>query len=182
MIYFTSDLHFDHAKIIEYCKRPFDSVEEMNKTIVENINSVVTDKDTLYILGDICFSKRTTYFLEQINGRKIIIMGNHDNDNDMLEASRKNIIDWRKSYCEFKYYKKRFILFHYPIEFWNKGFYGSIHLHGHSHNSKPLTVKNRIDVGVDAWNYKPVSIDEIMEFVVNNKDVTIDHPEWFKEK
>ena len=54
MIYFTSDLHLNHARIIELANRPFGSVEEMNDTIIGNINDTVGADDTLWVLGDVC--------------------------------------------------------------------------------------------------------------------------------
>ena len=54
MIYFISDTHFGHKNIVSYCKRPFIDTHEMNKTIIDNINSVVKPSDTLYFLGDFC--------------------------------------------------------------------------------------------------------------------------------
>ena len=55
--FFTGDQHFDHANIIRFCNRPFTSVEEMNETIIENWNSIVSNKDDVYCLGDFAFSK-----------------------------------------------------------------------------------------------------------------------------
>lgn len=54
MDYFTSDEHFDHVKIIEYCNRPFSSVYEMNNFMIEQWNNIVNDRDTVYVLDDFC--------------------------------------------------------------------------------------------------------------------------------
>ena len=80
-VYFTSDLHFGHERIIALCERGFTGIEEMNETLIERWNKKVTDKDTVYILGDFAFRSAThagTY-LEQLKGKKHLIIGNHDN-------------------------------------------------------------------------------------------------------
>ena len=53
-LFFTSDLHFGHAKIIEHCKRPFSSVYEMDKVLTDNWNSVIKEDDLIIIAGDFC--------------------------------------------------------------------------------------------------------------------------------
>lgn len=50
--WFTSDTHFDHANVIEYCKRPFSNVEEMNEAMIRNWNKRVMPEDTIFHLGD----------------------------------------------------------------------------------------------------------------------------------
>ena len=57
MIYFTSDLHFNHANIIMLCNRPFQSVEEMNRVLIENWNNAVNKNDDVYVLGDFIMGK-----------------------------------------------------------------------------------------------------------------------------
>ena len=81
--FYISDTHFGHFNIIKHCNRPFETVEQMDNTIIQNWNKVVSDKDTVYILGDLAFSKRIkepAEYLQQLKGRKIIIVGNHDYD------------------------------------------------------------------------------------------------------
>ena len=80
-IFFTSDFHFNHANIIKYAKRPFASVAEMNREMVRRYNSVVSDMDTVYILGDIAFG-RDLDFAARLRGRKLLLAGNHDTLSD----------------------------------------------------------------------------------------------------
>ena len=79
-IYYISDLHFGHANIMKFDNRPFNSVEEMNKALIDNWNSVVTDKDTVMILGDFCWGLEDEWIsiLNKLRGTKQLILGNHD--------------------------------------------------------------------------------------------------------
>lgn len=80
MTWFTADPHFGHARIIEYCKRPFGSVEEMNEKLVDNWNGRVRPEDTVYILGDLALGKvaDSLEYVKLLQGNKILIPGNHD--------------------------------------------------------------------------------------------------------
>ena len=74
MIYFTSDLHLGYRSIIEFNNRPFESVEEMNRALIVNYNSVVTDEDTVYILGDLAYrinSDEANKLISQLKGKNI---------------------------------------------------------------------------------------------------------------
>lgn len=79
MIYFTSDPHYGHANVIRYCARPFRDVQEMNEALINNWNSVVTQDDTVYVLGDFSlgFSEVERYS-SRLLGKKFLIPGNHD--------------------------------------------------------------------------------------------------------
>lgn len=79
-IWFTSDLHFDHANIIEYTGRPWGSVSEMNEAIIQNFNSVVRNNDEVHILGDVCMGKiaDSLPLVGRLNGKKSLKLGNHD--------------------------------------------------------------------------------------------------------
>lgn len=154
MIYFTSDTHFGHANILKYSNRPFKDVKEMDEAIVENWNKTVKQNDEIYHLGDVIFSKDHS-ILKRLNGKKTFLYGNHDKN-----ASWNYIY-----YKELKYKKNLFILSHFPFLTWNKSKYGSIHLHGHCHgtiNDLNKSLK-RFDVGVDCYNFTPVSIEQIIE-------------------
>lgn len=168
MIYFTSDLHLGHQNIIKLTNRPFDSVEQMNETLIKLWNQTVSKKDIVYILGDFFFKtplEKTHEIIKSLHGRKILIKGNHDMKYD--EELFEEICDFKV----LKYNKQIFVLMHYPLLEWPHFYRGAIHLHGHQHNPsdynkymKEQGIK-RYDVGVDANMYKPVSIDEIIEFM-----------------
>lgn len=167
MIYFTADLHLGHRGIITSVDRPFDSVEAMNRTLIRNFNAVVTPRDTVYILGDLChhldLSERRR-MAEKLHGRKILIRGNHDRDYG--SGIFEEVLDFTTLSAE----GHSFVLMHYPMLDWPKKKAGSIQLHGHIHSTGDINAGNRAkgvfryDVGVDANYYFPVSAKQIIDF------------------
>lgn len=158
MIYVTSDIHFGHEKIIQYSNRPFKTTEEMDNHIIQQWNNTVTDQDIIYHLGDFCFNNKWQYYIDRLNGNKHFILGNHDYQ-DMKALTGVN---WYGDYKELKQDGHHFILCHYPFKVWNKKHYGSINLHGHTHGSLPYAT-NQLDVGVDCFNYTPISLDKAID-------------------
>lgn len=160
MIFFTSDMHFDHANIIKICNRPFKDVDDMNNSIISNWNKTVGKDDTVYILGDITMGKsknKIDGILSKLNGTKIIIKGNHDKDSiaNYTYLEESFVVD-NENY--------KFVMFHYPIEDWNGKYKNTIHVHGHTHSEKKSNMNNRYNVSVEANEYKPVSIEEIIKY------------------
>ena len=167
MIWFTSDLHLGHRAAINMCERPFETVEEMNETLIKNFNQCVKKNDTVYILGDIAHrtpAVEVNQLIGRLNGKKILCKGNHDKKYnpelfmgvyDFLEVALNGV---------------NILLMHYPMMLWPKARYGSIHLHGHIHSKGDYNLQQkeagiiRYDVGVDANNYCPVSIERIKVF------------------
>lgn len=167
---YTSDLHLDHYKIMEYEKRPFKSIEDMNESIIANWNAKVKKGDDVYIIGDFAFcdGKRANHFLSLLSGNKFLIVGNHDSFLDDKEFDRSKFI-WIKQYAEIKDSGKNLILFHYPIAVWDRKQYGSVHLFGHIHSNTaehhPLAHQepNSYNVGVDVRDFAPVSLQELID-------------------
>jgi len=182
MIHFTSDTHWGHKNIIQYSKRPFSSVEDMNEALIKNWNDRVGQYDTVYHLGDFAFMpyddlKKTA---RRLNGIKHLIRGNHDkeimkNKNDLLASRTFASI---QDYYELKHEGAHIILFHYGQRVWNKSHHGSIMLYGHSHGSLPPFGKS-VDVGVDCKEiteeYRPVSFDEVISYMKKREFVAVDH-------
>lgn len=160
-IFFTADTHLDHERMIVLSKRPFQSRDEMNSTIIDNWNRVVHPQDTVYHLGDFAFAtnERVTQLLRMLNGHKHLIQGNHDDEH---VGKARGWASTRFYYRVRKALPTSIILFHYPIEIWDRRHYGSVHLFGHLHG-RPLERSSELrhDVGVDANNFTPVSIDVI---------------------
>lgn len=169
MIYFTSDTHFSHEKILKLGNgRPFGSVTEMNEVLIKNWNSKVGPSDTVYHLGDFCWnqnSKQIKQLLGKLNGVKYLIYGNHDR---LMPNEKSN--SWMEivPYKELHVNNRQIVLCHYPMAEWHGAFRGSIHLHGHVHGTFDYSQHNFphhnhyiYDVGVDSNNYSPISLEEI---------------------
>lgn len=172
-IFFTSDTHFGHSKIIDYCKRPFSSIEEHDKTLIQNWNNVVGQDDTVFHLGDFAYgnSQFIANIIKQLNGNIILIKGNHDlrNMNPTLYNIFSDVVYQARILID----KQTVYLNHFPFLCFEHGDINlykdnySVQLFGHVH-SGPLTSSedvNRLnilfptqyDVGVDNNNYTPIS-------------------------
>lgn len=166
MNFFTADTHFYHVNIIKYCNRPFSSVQVMNETLIKNWNSKVTNKDTIYVLGDFCLAHKEEYVLnliKELNGHKIFLIGSHDKA--LLNLNKLNFHNFeikKERILEIYLKNKPVILSHYAMRVWPKSHYNSYHLYGHSHGKLPSFGKS-IDVGVDIWKFFPVSENEIFK-------------------
>ena len=172
-IWFTSDTHFGHANIIkkDYCDRPFKNIQEMNERLIANWNEVVRPGDEVYHMGDFSFEKRPDLTAHRLMGKKHLILGNHDHfkQSKLMHPH----FEWCKEYFNLKVGKQRFILFHYPIRNWHHCYKGTIHLFGHSHGGTEDYGKST-DIGVDCWDYKPVHIDTVLEYM-EGKDKIAHH-------
>lgn len=173
--FFTADIHFGHANVIKFCNRPFRSVEEMNKVLIDNWNSHVSDEDDIYILGDLFFRTKTDIedTLSQLHGRKHLIIGNHDH----TWMSRVNLDKWFVSVNELLVLKqdgRTMTLCHYPLVSWPHMAYGGWCIHGHVHNNTDnehgwqfiRQSPRLLNAGVDVNGYLPVTFDEL---VTNNE-------------
>ena len=156
--FILADPHLSHKNIIEYCNRPFSSVEEMDQKLIDNWNSVVKPNYTVYVLGDVCMKKQALPLLEQMNGRKILVPGNHD----IFEAKT-----YLKYFDDVRGYivKDNIIFSHIPIHKSSiERFTGCVH--GHLHTGRVMDGLN-IDpfyycVSVEHINYTPMLLSEVI--------------------
>ena len=156
-----ADLHFGHENIIKYESRPFANVDEMNNRLIELWNSTVTDDDFVYVLGDFTLSRRVDVIknlVNQLHGKKILIMGNHDT------RKPKDYIE-----CGFEVATRKpmmvdpgVILMHEPLD--NPSFIAPNYLYffGHVHSSKTLMdeYSNCMCVSVERIDYTPINLDK----------------------
>lgn len=159
-----ADPHFGHSNILTYCSdRPWSNVEAMDKGIINNSNSIVTDDDDLIIDGDVCLKSAThhNFYMSRIRklkGRKILIIGNHD---DLRPRFYLSVGFWSvHTSLEIKIKDIDAIVVHDPC--FSCMDRSKLYICGHVHDLF-LTQKNVINVGLDVHNYFPVSEDYIYD-------------------
>ncbi|GBQ52102.1 metallophosphoesterase [Komagataeibacter sucrofermentans] len=159
--FFTADTHFGHANIIRYTKRPFETVAEMDATLVSNWNATVGPDDDVWHLGDVAHgTQRAEAILPRLNGRKHLIWGKHGSEAVRTWPGRAS----SQAYAELKLDGRRVVLFHYPIAEWNGFWHDSLHFYGHVHDRFTPTSLS-CDVGVDVWDYRPAEFNDIAETI-----------------
>lgn len=161
--FFTADLHLGHEAIIKLLGRPFASVEEMNRGLIDRWNSVVDKDDTVYVLGDFAYKSKTParQYLTRLNGTKHLVKGNHDSL-DTIRAPWASV----NNLLEVTVDGVRLCLCHYGMRVWPRSRKGAHHLYGHSHGRLPgfrqLSGGGCLDVGVDCFDYYPAALPDIL--------------------
>ena len=196
--WFWSDQHFGHDNVIGFCNRPFKDKEEMKEALIANHNKLVKPEDLVIYVGDTFFyhsPEEMKEVLSRLNGRKILVRGNHDQKaRQMMNVGFEICVETMEMFIA----GERVLFSHYPFRMdeklmrWLKikkkihkalglrPIYfekyhdrrpkdgGQFLIHGHTHDTRKL--KGRmIHVGVDAWGYKPVNIQEISNIITEVK-------------
>ena len=155
-LFITSDEHYGHYNILEFCDRPYENTTDMDNGLITNHNSIVSENDTTIHLGDFIWKGyKFEEIINQLNGFHIFIKGNHDHSYPKPTKGHKYQV-LENQILEFEYMKKRFVACHYPLYEWNGSFRGSKHFYGHSH--KERQIKNAYHVGVDTNEYLPINL------------------------
>lgn len=160
MRYVISDTHFGHGNIIEYCNRPFDSVEEMNRALVENWNTTVSPTDSVLFLGDVRHhpsSMTAEEWLKRLNGNILVVRGNHDGG--LSQNARVPVVES----CVIQHGRYQFYCEHQPTK------YSGWQIHGHVHDNAPLidTERQLVNVSAEAVGYQPMPLDDIIHKIEN---------------
>lgn len=162
-IFFTSDEHYGHASIIQFCHRPFSNVEEMTEGLIANHNAVVGLNDVTYHLGDLFWRRvsipEANQIMDRLNGKHYLILGNHD------EVAKRvaGRFEWVRE-CSLLHTPTRVWLSHYAHRSWPDSHKFSYHVYGHTHGVLP-DYRYSTDVGVDSKNYRPFSYDELSAYM-----------------
>ena len=198
-LYFTSDWHVGHKNCLIFDQRPFQGLEEMHKKLISNFNYYVPKHGVTYFLGDmgLCSHGLLNSIITQLNGIKILVRGNHDGKMDSMYNAGFDVVVEK---AQITIGKDIVTMTHCPlkgvfredttgmrgadgIENWhgekkhgNKYSiedFGQFHLHGHIHSRKDrglITDGRQMDVGVPAWNYKPVSLSDVQRWISKYKE------------
>ena len=183
MISYISDTHLGDLRVFNKCARPFASLEEMEKTIVDNWNKKVRKEDTVYVLGDLAEDgyKKAIDVYAGLNGHKHLLVGNHDMK--MLdEIKESNVFESIDFMTLIEDGGRKICLCHYPVMDWMEFSRGGYHVYGHIHNK---TLKNdpaypqikeyfkdklAYNCGVDVTGFQPVTLDEMIVLKEKNKN------------
>lgn len=177
-IFYIADQHYGHKNIMSYDCRPFKTVEDMDAEMTRRWNETVAENDTVYVLGDISWhsEEKTCQIFSELNGKKILLRGNHDKFNSAIREQFIKIYD----YLEIKDNDRPVVLCHYPMPAFKNSFYGTFHLYGHVHvtmennmidrlryekeelYSKPCEMYN-VGCMMPWMDYTPKTLDEIVE-------------------
>jgi calcineurin-like phosphoesterase family protein len=188
-LWLSSDHHFFHKNVLSFCKRPFRDLEHMHEELIRRHNERVRPDDTWICVGDFSFGpgKGTEEVLSRMNGFKILVCGNHD------KRTTQNKFDLCVNEMTVVFAGQPVTIKHYPLR-WGKWSHlrerfmrwlkkvpdpkymerrdedkGQLHIHGHTHSDEKFN-KNQIHVGVDAWEYYPVSGKELMKRISSYMD------------
>lgn len=155
-VFFIGDTHFGHRNIIGYNRPEFDNLEQMHEAMIERWNNVVGKNDIVFHLGDVAFGKHNLHYLAQLNGRKKLILGNHDTY-DIIEYHR--YFDRIFGCVEYK----GCILTHVPIHPM-QFFRFRLNIHGHVHHKDPVLMASDkyFNVCADHINLTPIAFDDIV--------------------
>lgn len=155
-LFFIGCTHFGHTNIITLASRPWaeGDVEAMDADMIQSWNEAVRPDDIVYHLGDFSWDKRrVSLLMSQLNGNICFLQGNHDANSHGMH------------YLEVTLNTRKLVLCHYPIESWNGMHKDSLHIHAHTHSHELISGPNRFNVCVEAINYRPINVTEILAHV-----------------
>lgn len=179
-IWFSSDLHHGHNKIVNICNRPTCPQDQTEWLVRDVVNRYVKKNDTLYLLGDVSMAKKSEAekFIDRLNGNKFLVPGNHDKNikNSTRFFGIESVKDFKFNRGDINIH---IVLCHYPMLSWNRRIHGAWHLYGHVHGRNP-GVGRSLDVGIDnASNmYRPVNLYEVCMIMALKEAFTEDTIEW----
>lgn len=159
--FFTADLHLGHQGVLGFGSRPFRTIEEHDRGIVDRWNNRVTDADDVYVLGDFALgatARELRRLFGELRGRKHLVPGNHD-------CAKILNLPWAtppREILRITVERQQLFLSHYPARSWPGMWGGTLHLYGHVHGAIGDT-RHSCDVGVDRWLMRPVTLAEIRE-------------------
>ena len=168
-LWFIADHHFGHANIIQYENRPFANVSEMNGEMIKKWNKAIAKYEKVYVLGDFSFHNKalTEHIVEQLNGYKVLVMGNHDK----ARSARWWLdVGFDEVYAHPVLLDGKYILSHEPHKI-----DGYVNIFGHVH-SHPLFAdytEQSFCVSAERIGYTPINLKDIKKAVERRPDQTL---------
>jgi calcineurin-like phosphoesterase family protein len=167
-LFFSADFHIGHFNILTLGKgRPFSCLEEMHTTIADRYNAVVRPGDIIYYLGDFALKikwQEALRFRQRLMGNIYFIKGNHDSVAKELFRNAPEAFVWMRSLDTIRPKIDGIppiTLCHYALRTFPGKHKNHWSLYGHSHGGLPEDHSLSFDVGVDCWNFTPVSIEQV---------------------
>jgi calcineurin-like phosphoesterase family protein len=154
-LFFMADEHYGHANILKFCNRPYETVHEMNKDIIQRHNSVVSSNDTVIHAGDFTLNRNAQKYIDRLNGSHIFLRGSHDY---WLPKTHGMIWEGNISNNNFT------VICHYCMRTWARSHFNSFHLYGHSHG-RLAPIGKSWDIGVDNNNFYPLSVQDVIKIM-----------------
>ena len=184
-VFFTSDTHFFHKNILKHCplrKELCNALDENDISswddwMVDRWNKVIGKHDIVYIIGDFAFgsAELAKKILGKLNGKKFLILGNHDGSSDKLDnyfkqITQQKMVVFKKEHYDFLEEDIQVFMCHYPLITWPSKHYGAIQLHGHCHGRLDAYNEEspdlRVDIGIDSTiaEFKPIPLEKIYQY------------------
>ena len=162
-VFFSADHHLGHENILKYeseTRGHFSSIEEHDEYLIQERNAVVKKSDTVWHLGDVAFKKRGQEAMTRLNGLRRLVLGNHDvyNSRIYLESGFQKLFGTVS-------FKGIALLSHLPVHPDQLGYRLKFNFHGHCHGKSNIDDDRYVDVGVDVWDLRPVSWDELRKVI-----------------
>jgi calcineurin-like phosphoesterase family protein len=173
--YITSDLHWGHRNIMNFCPvsraRFRNDLDYMNEAMVREWNDLIEPEDLVYILGDVAFlpAPKATEYMRRLNGHKILVQGNHDRKLLQDPAFRNEFVEIHH-YLDINYNGTKCVMFHYPIAEFDQMHRGAVHFHGHLHGGVSGLEHFRVrDVGMDATGMIAMLMEDAIASAMKGK-------------
>lgn len=171
--FFIGDLHLGHKNIMQYCNRPFTSLDDMHEGLIHNWNKEVNAKDNVWVMGDVTFNKKYLPLLNELNGTKRLIMGNHDTlkIEEYLPYFSRIFGTVEFSSC---------ILTHIPVSEQQLVFRFDVNVHGHVHH-----LKNGLENDLRYFNVcaDHVHLTPVHESLIHDRvNIVKKHPKYVLRK
>ena len=199
-VYFTSDTHFHHDMIRQFCNRPFDSMEEMDNAMIERWNNTVPKDGIVFHLGDFAWGGYNVWknAREQLNGEIILIKGNHDFKN--MTATAKELFKDVCPQMRIEIEGRKAWLNHFPLLCYSGTYrdlngleynlFGHVHLSNHLERNRGLDYQRCVDtlfstqydVGVDFNNFAPISWHDVNERIQKQINEVKTIKMWIKDE